>query len=214
MNDNWYATLGKSIEDGIFGKLLLLFKYGSCNKNTDNDYFAIYNSLAQPPNIILGGLDLWAIGRKELFLLIDNVDPFVTEPMLTGSIVTSSDEELISDINKTILQVKPTKQSISYLVKRSYDSLEFAKYVKNVEDDSKIKNRKYWSALSFSITYWLFAKEYTNNWVKVMTVSELIDSLKPEIKSFLNLVNFNKREYRAIDGKFIEEWINLTLLEK
>lgn len=187
MNDNWYATIGKSIEDGIFGKLLLLYKYGSGDNNTDNDYFAIYDSLAQPSNIMLGGLDLWAVGKKELFFLINNVDPFVTEPILTGSVYASYNKELISEINKSILQVQPTKESISYLIKRSYDSLKFAKYVNNFEEDSRMKNRKYWSALSFSITYWQFAKEYTNNWVKVMTVTELIDSLEPKIRSFLTL---------------------------
>ncbi len=155
-----FVKIGQKLTDGCHGLLRFVIKYGSESKNSDTDYLAVYKNLYRTQSITAGCLDFWAISENSLEKYIQVVDPFVTEPILTGKIVYGDNDEVYSIIER-VSSIEITPEAIRHLIARSFKSFDVAcNVVPSDSNSDQVSNREYWSGLSYSISYWCFAKAY------------------------------------------------------
>ena len=208
---NWKIDFANSIVDDIDERLLLLILYGSRKDDSDNDYLAIFDGLISSKNISIGKLDFWAISTETFFSHLRLMDPFVTEPVLTGEVIYNN-PELKMKADLILESVSPTTNTIRYLISRSFQAyIDAYKIVtETIEGDYKL-NRRYWSTLSYSIGYWCFAYQYQHNHRRVAKLLEIIDAMPSQIKELWMKTISAKKARLASSLDLLSEWAEILL---
>lgn len=207
----WETKFINSLKSGPFGQLKLLINYGSNSELSDSDYFAVYDIEPKTRVFMAGAVDLWLIGEKELDFLLPLFDPFVSEPILTGSVLYDLDHNY-DHIRTTLENLVPTDESINYLVRRSFEA--YIQSINNrnslLEDDVTI--RMYWSNITFSIAYWYFAKEYSKNkYSGLKTLDDIVASMPKKASDIWYRVIDGKKMMRNKSVELLNRWTELLL---
>lgn len=141
-------------------ELLFLLEYGS-GKN-DLDLLAVYQRPPQRNEIIVGRLDLLAIGRDALAHMIRHMEPSVTEPLLTGRLVDGNEGAwrwAQESVRSTVIDW----QVIRHLVRGGHVAYgnALACLPSTPADAFDAFARPFWDNLSWALSYHEFARYYS-----------------------------------------------------
>lgn len=185
---DWRDRFFDALVRPFHGQMVLLIGYGSLSEGGDADYFAIYDDLPKLESLKAGGVDFWAIGQADLTTYVGLMDPFVTEPFLTGSLLhgpTATFESIRSDISQT----ESTSEAVRYLLLRSFHSYtEVCGHLGALSESRDIPAREFWSLLSFSISYWCYARCYASESRRAVTLKKAIANSPQEVRNLWNEV--------------------------
>ncbi|MCF8070070.1 MAG: hypothetical protein K9L30_15925 [Desulfobacterales bacterium] len=207
----WSTDFIEFLVKGSHGKMLLMIHYGSGQKDRDLDFFSLYDGVETTERLLIGGIDFVAISRDVLLRYLRMMDPIVTEPLLTGKIVCGNAElrdKLVSMLNS----YQPTQEVIRYLISRSFQSYTEAYKIgiKKVIKDYRI-NRMFWSAVSYLISYWCFAKQYNCRYDSVAKLSDVVNSSSKDISALWRKVEKSKRNRLTPSLEILSEWNDIIL---
>lgn len=202
---------GDHLKAGCHGKLRFLILYGSESKNSDTDYLAVYDELLRSQSLTVGGLDLWAISETELQGYIQLLDPFVTEPLLTGRIVSGCNDTF-ERYRSRLSQTKVSAHAIRYLLSRSFESYITAcdRLTKRNHKENMLR-RDYFSILSFSISYWCYSRVYSLGYQEPVTMAFAIENAPEEVKSLWKSVQDGKSNFTKRSPDLLHAWSKLLL---
>lgn len=162
------------IAAGPYGKLLWLLRYGR-ESGEDSDYLAVYEKQPLTEHVVLGRLDLFAIGRNTLLTRLGLMDPQLTEPILTGSLVAGA-KRTFATFQANLLKVRSMPESLGHLLRRSHASYLFA-----LESYDLLCEQRDWGYqrlaavnLSFAITYHIAAGYYGQRRCHARRIADLI----------------------------------------
>ena len=208
---SWEKKLVDSLASGPYGELKLLFLYGSNVETSDTDYLAVYEGQPSTPCVLLGGLDMWVLTQQDFSSHIQQLEPLVTEPLLTGELVFGSQAEL-SEATELLNRTSASPEITQHLLRRSLEAyVEACGYVERACEPTPQLNRAFWSTLLFAISYWVLAHEYQTNWTRPLTCEEAIRAMSTEVKAFWDTVKRNKSERSAIDRQALVTWAQFLL---
>jgi hypothetical protein len=206
MDSDPLCSLGRALFSGPHGEMLLLLRYGSGRDQGDCDYLAVYDSSPPSPCVVLGGLDLWATDKDTLFSYISLLDPVVTEPLLTGSLVIGS-SSLYDESLAALQHVSPSDRSLSHLLRRSFRAFLRAWDLCAYQDEAPNNVRRdFWSSLSFSLSYWSFSSQYGSCWKRVLTLAEVVQQMPPKARNLWGHIAKSKRDAAPIDTDALNTW--------
>lgn len=190
--------------------------YGSLSDDGDEDVLAIYENQPLNVNVSVGKLDFVILGLKEFQSLLDSHDIVVTEPLLTGSLV-SGDIKRWEKIKKSFLKRKPDSSSVFYLLSRSLEVFHYAKGFLDrfQQTNNTVEYQAYWNNISFSLGYLEFASLYKQG-VFPLTLNDVMAK-----SSFFREIIAQKRAAKRLDSiesdlelmkkalrQFQEEYVN------
>jgi len=135
-------------------KIKFIIQYGNFNGN-DIDLFIVLNEKSGYSSIKSGILDIGCVGKNWLNTMIENLDPFITEPLLNGIKIYG---EPIEELKQKLEKVRPNKQTLLYLIKCAETYYDWAKkhYLKKDFVESLV-------ALSYTLSCSLFVQYYFKN---------------------------------------------------
>lgn len=204
--EDWQFQFADAIMKGPYGVLKLLIQYGSYRSASDRDYFAVYDEDPPTQNMMLGKIDMWAIGQERFFRYIEKLDPFVTEPILTGQVLFDQDQS-IAKAKERLDSVTPSNDTFTYLLSRSFEAfLQARLHLINIQEESPFSRRDYWSTLSFSIAYWAFANRYKNGNEYPLALGYVIQRSPTLLKKLWKKVTENKAKNNSIESNTISDW--------
>jgi hypothetical protein len=204
-------VIGKRLLKGCHGNLKLLILYGSESGNSDADYLAVFDNLLRSNSLTVGGVDLWAISESELKEYIMLVDPFVTEPLLTGRLAYGS-KQLLEGYRDDLKSTKISLRAIRYLLSRSVQSyIAACERLSKQEAPMYMLNRDYWSALSFSISYWCYARLYARDSRKAVALKTAIESSPQSVRRLWSDIQARKNESANRTDAMLDTWTRILL---
>ena len=169
--DQPYSLLGLLSDQT--NPLVCAVQYGS--RMHDLDILAVYEQTPPRAEIMIGRLDLLAVGRAELDILCHSLDPYVTEPLLSGSLFAGSDGELTS-ARDSLAVVKPDWPAVRRLICRSHDAYANAlSQFRRAGQDLPADPRAFSSNLSWALSLHHFAHYYSERIGKKGSVACLED---------------------------------------
>jgi len=196
------------LRSGPYGRLALLIEYGSNASGSDRDFWAVFESQPRTSAILLGGLDLWAVSEAEAAHLIGLLDPFVTEPLLTGTVIF--DEAGVADrLRESLSATRSDAQTARYLLHRSYQAYIEAYGASQVPDHGN--PRSYWSNLLFSVSYRNYARIYLTEGHKAITLDDSIASMPAPLRSIWDEMVDHKHENSEIDASYLDAITTVVL---
>jgi len=135
-------------------KIKFIIQYGNFNGN-DIDLFIVLNEKSGYSSIKSGILDIGCVGKNWLNTMIENLDPFITEPLLNGIKIYG---EPIEELKQKLEKVRPNKRTLLYLIKCAETYYDWAKkhYLKKDFVESLV-------ALSYTLSCSLFVQYYFKN---------------------------------------------------
>ena len=204
-------SFGQHLIAGCHGCLKLLLVYGSRELNSDVDYLAVYDKLLRSKSLLAGGVDLWVISEDALREYIALADPFVTEPLLNGSLVYGS-PELLSLYHEQLRNIHPSNTAIRYLLSRSFQAyITACERLSYKEENNYMLNRDFWSTVSFSISYWCYARVYSQIKNSVLQLTEVISKSPKYIMSLWQKVQERKANSYDRNIDLLDEWTSILL---
>jgi len=207
LNEGHLIRLGSDLCSGVYGELLFLIHFGSSSEGSDADYLAVFDSRPLSPCVLLGNLDLWATDKEELKRYISLLDPVVTEPLLTGQFVEGK-RDSYEEARQWVYEVMPNTEVVSHLLRRSFVAfMRASEYCRVVEqDNNRLQRREFWSSLSYSMSYWCFARHYLTAGQGVLSLQELVCMMHEEIRELWDIVQGMKKEGVAVDANALHRW--------
>lgn len=158
MRELW-PKLEQLIADGPYGSLLLLLEYGS--RAVDSDFLAVYRRKPATSVVVLGRLDLWAIGHEDFAAAAKRWDPFITEPLLSGNALIETIDLRLSAGRQLLTTPVPLSERVAYLVGRGHESLNRAKSMQADGSWDDAVARLFWCNVSYAFSYYHFANLYS-----------------------------------------------------
>jgi hypothetical protein len=195
---------------GCHGELRLLIAYGSPS-GADADYLAIFDQLPRPSSLMAGALDLWAISEDRFTDFLNVLDPFVTEPLLTGTVAFGS-TELFAKLQTYMGEQTGSSAGIRHLLCRSMELFCVAcERLSHGDGDSPIFAREFWSGLSFSVSYWAFARSYSRRFQGPMSLMDVMVESPPEVHELWREVRRRKAAGTPRAEDLLNRWGQIFL---
>jgi hypothetical protein len=165
------------LKKGVNGNLLLLLEYGS--GDSDIDLLAIYDTPPFQNEILLGGLDFFAVWQKDLPALCALLDPVVTEPLLTGHAAYGSGA-MFQEERAKLLDVHATDDSVVHLLAKSHGAFKAVadSHSRLVAEPSDRVLRLFCKNARWVVSYRAFARYYRRGGA-VTTLSDLMKTASP-----------------------------------
>ena len=208
---SWKVKLVDSIIGLSPEKLVLLIQYGSRDSTSDSDYLAIYDGFSMIDNLKVGRLDIVALSRDVLTRYMNLMDPMITEPLLKGNRIFGDSKYLKTSLDK-LNQIRPTDAVIRFLLCRSTQQYIEAYNISIEENDmNKRLSRRFWSALSFSISYWCFASHYQLTHSHAISLFELLQSMPTPITKIWNAVIDSKKCGNSPSLNALTDWARFLI---
>ena len=200
------AQMAHGFLQGPYGKLQLLYSYGSRLPAADMDFLAVYDGVLSAANMMLGRVDLWAISMSDFRWHIQMLDPLVTEPILTG-IPVFGGSSAVARARADLRRAVPSEASTAYLLQRSAEAYIYAVgRTRDRRDCSQQERRLFWSNLSFSISYWAFAHYYATRGRGPVVLQRLLGEASNEIRELWHDVMLRKKGRDQIDLQILDAW--------
>lgn len=211
-------------ESNIYKSLLTLFGkefvtnayliaiYGSQISGHDLDILIVQRNPVATPSLIAGMLDLSLISEKDFHRRLKLLDPFVTEPLFTGKMLSGNHTEF-SDLKKQIQNITPTQECLEYLVQESMNlTIKTCNLWNNIKETNEFEYLKWvLQNLSFSISYKSFACFYNQENSRPCTLNDLILLKKILLPSFWEYRGKARKNSHNITCSNIEMWISKWL---
>ena len=146
----------------------------------DIDVFVVVEGRGQYSCIKKRPLDITSVGEAEAEEMVINLDPLITEPILTGV-------EIFGDIMESgidmVLAQKADKNTVAYLRRKSHELFEYTK-----ELDSKEEYNQAADNLRFVLSYLEYANHYEQH-KKAITFYDLVKPIeRPLLRSAQRLL--------------------------
>ena len=192
---------------GPFGELKCAIAYGS--GRTDQDVLAVYTHRPPRNEVVCGRLDVLAIGVEDLHCLLNLLDPVVTEPVLTGSLVYG-DEQLLLEAQQSLKNVACQWNCIRHLLQRSLCSYQNA--CSSLTDSHRWDRatlRLFKTNLSYSISYYYYSKYYTaqlGHDTEAITLAKLVPSLPQNARGILDDLAKLRVGQESMATELIQRW--------
>ena len=195
---------------GCHGNLKLLILYGSSN-GSDQDYLAIFDRLPRSSSLTAGALDLWAIAESSLVDYLGLLDPFVSEPLLTGRAVYGS-EKLFTQYQARLVEQAASPEAIRHLLCRSMQLYVVAcERLAQEDDDSPVLGREFWSGLSFSVSYWVYAKCYSERFQGPLSLKDVLAGSPAAIQALWREIQVRKVAGSQRSTDLIDRWAEIMI---
>lgn len=163
--DVFLDTLIQYLDSGQANSLAGVIWYGSKDSLGDRDIIIIHHEISGVQHLSAGKLDITLLGCDYFENLLNKLDPIVTEPILTGTIVCEN-KQYISKANKWASSKKCDIGLVQYLVSRSieeyFSSSSLISGINPVHSELPHLQSALVS-MSFAYSYLSFAKYYKNN---------------------------------------------------
>ena len=191
-------------------KVAELVFYGSNNIGSDLDVFAVIHGNCLYGSVSFGKIDVTFVGSIWLSTLIQNLDPIVIEPILTGERIYG--RELLPSKSE-IKKRKGTINAADFLLQCSDICLAWAR-----EHLAKERLKDSATCLVFSISYLLFAERYSlrqrvitfknlRKQVKCRNLDEALAFYKgkrtPKLLELLNLIKSTRQSLTKTYNRLI-----------
>ena len=170
-------------------------EYGSCEN--DWDVLAVYESTPPRSEIVIGKLDLLAIGIGDLAQMVRFLDPTVTEPLLTGQPIAGEERAFVA-AGALLRETKIEWPVVRHLLCRSQVAYENAlACLQSASADSPdTLARAFWSNLSWAVSLREFARYYAKRTGvdnAVISLLELVSVLPKPTHSMWQRIQRSKR---------------------
>ena len=170
-------------------------EYGS-GKN-DWDMLAVSGSAPPRNEILIGRLDLLAIGAKTLSTLSGHLDPTISEPLLTGRRVAGDGQEF-AEARAALDTVAPQWPAVRHLLRRSHMAYQHAvaSLDPSCESSPPSVARAFWSNLSWAVSSREFARYYAQRIGcagAVTRLEELIPAMPAPVSGLWGCIQDGKR---------------------
>jgi hypothetical protein len=139
--------------------------YGNRKGNNDVDIFLVFKK-EMPYGCFKNQkpLDITFIGKSHADLMIKNLDPLITEPLLTGTTIYGEDKAYKSKLRNS----EPNPDVVRYLTEKAKTFYSWSEIFYPSGSYKETANN-----LRFTISYIIFASYYSKN-NKVITFGELV----------------------------------------
>jgi len=189
--------------------------YGSCKPDADIDVLLVQQSPPVAPSLLLGRLDIVVLDIREANNLAENLDPLITEPLLTGNIIHGK-SDLFRDLKNLVEESAPSSTGIKHLTRRCFEELCATERIL-LEWDTQQNEVCRWAFqnLSYSISYGSLARYYGSANARVSTLKDLIEHDKVYLPEFwrCRVQMKRSRKYPATAvGEWLASW-KMTLLQ-
>jgi hypothetical protein len=179
-------------------------QYGSCEN--DWDVLAVYESTPPRSEIIIGKLDLLAIGIDDLAQMVRLLDPTVTEPLLTGQTIAGEERAFVA-ASDLLRETKIEWPVVRHLLRRSQVAYENAlACLPSALADAPDMARALWSNLSWAVSLREFARYYaprTGVGNAVISLAELVSVMPKPVKDLWQPIQTSKQADNLRDAEDI-----------
>lgn len=183
-------------------EIVLVILFGN-RGGLDVDIFVLLMGTVTYGNISIGNLDVSYVGSYWLENLIYNLDPIITEPIMTGEVLYGDQ----SFIDKTKLRFRVKDCVPIYLYR---NARLFYDWTRSFVEEGQLK--KALINISFVYSYLMFARDYQN--IKnVLTYKELSDKY-PKLKMVKSAIKIISVSMSEVTQLMIEVEKELTELQK
>lgn len=179
--------------------------YGSTSDGRDIDILLVQEEEPPAAVVVSGQLDIYVLSRKTFTWLLDLLDPHVTEPVLTGSVLIG-DEGRWRELHDSLENTRGSRDAVWHACRRSL--VEYLNAEELHRAASTLTGRLEWAfqTLSFSISYACFASHYSSGG-SVCTLRDLAKArrlLMPEFWEFRTTV---KNGAATLEPSDVEQWL-------
>ncbi len=149
--------------------------YGSRRQDRDIDLLIVDPRTSSHCYIELGRFDILLLSPSRLEALATRLDPVVTEPLLTGELV-SGDHQAWDDYVMALRSRRPDRSCASHAMIRSLEETIHTQRIAETPPDARVSTdvSSIWQGLSWAISYMSFARLYTSPNAESVTLSSLI----------------------------------------
>ena len=176
-----------------------LIRYGDWLGN-DIDLLAVLERETEARLYEPSKLDILTIGKNEFEQRRRLFDPVITDPIITGSLLSGDKTEFSELISNTVLSLSLSEKAIQFLKKKAHERLKDATtflkiYTKKGGRDNLLS---FLDELSFVCSYFEFARYYKNKhefW-PITFAHLLVEDVHPvlkEVVDFLRVVKLGRR---------------------
>jgi len=175
--------------------------YGS--GSNDCDILAVYQATPPRAEIIVGKLDMLALGRTELDYLIRRLDPYVTEPLLTGTTIAGADTLFLSE-RSSLCEIAPDWPAVRHSLCRSQMAYgnALACIQHNQGNPAVFRARSFWCNLSWALSFREFAGYYAfriGMKGAVVQLADVVAGMSPSTRRLWDHINEGKHS-KATNG--------------
>jgi len=152
--------------------------------------------------VILGRLDVFAVSRQRVEYLVQHFDPVATEPLLTGTLVSGS-QDVLAELRDRLSAAAVTVEVVRYLLQRAL--LGYVGVVQMIQNKEKLLHaeRAIHVNVGYAVAYLAFARYYKETGGSAVTLDQLVRKTTGTLQQILQTL-------MAIRQRIAEVIVELT----
>ena len=174
--------------------IVFIIRYGN-RKGRDIDLLAVVENSIETRPYQVAQFDISEMRERDYKRKLKLLDPIVTEPVLTGSLLLGN-KERFTKIRKDLLKTHPIEEGIEFLKRRAFEELNNTAYFICLYEHQKVKIYLLFALidLSFACSFHEWANYYKNHPNAFpITLSALLSEItRPLLKDVIKILKTAK----------------------